>query len=102
VVLEKFKEQFLQPLSEVDRLLAIAVPSHAHATFLKNKIPSNTVFLGHFFDENQNSHWLEFLREEGFFAISRVKGAGRRQAIWREWLELMTQRRSESVQSFAS
>ena len=74
MVLEKFKEQFLQPLSEVDRLLAIAVPSHAHATFLKNKIPNNTVFLGHFFDENQNSHWLEFLREEGFFRYPPREG----------------------------
>jgi len=73
-VLEKFKEQFLQPLREVDRLLSVAEPSCGEAAFLKNNIPNNAVFLGHFFDKNQNVLWLKPLTEEGFFRYPPREG----------------------------
>jgi hypothetical protein len=80
VVLEKFKEQFLQPLREVDRLLSTAKPSRGDTGFLKNNIPNNTVFFGRFFDKNQNVCWLKPLTEEGFFSLPssrRTLAAGR-------------------------
>jgi hypothetical protein len=66
-VLRNFKERFLEPLREVDRLLNVDTPCRNDAALLKNNVPNNAVVLGHFFDRNQNSRWLKPLNEEGIF-----------------------------------
>lgn len=68
------KQRFLHPLREVDRLLAIAHPSKADAKFLRNKIPNNAVFLGHFFDRCQNPKWIGALAQVGFFKTHPAEG----------------------------
>jgi predicted transcriptional regulator len=67
VVVAGLRERFLEPLREIDRLIAIPHPSAKEAEFLRNKIPNNRIFLGHFFDKCQNAEWLAHLANVGFF-----------------------------------
>ncbi len=73
-VLGKFRERFLEPLREVDRLLDVDTPSEDDVAFLKNNIPNNAVVLGHFFDKNTNPRWIERLNNKGFFKYPLAEG----------------------------
>ena len=66
-VLSGLKDRFLEPLREIDRLLEIAQPAAKDAAFLRNNIPNNAIFLGHFFDKCKSPAWLIHLEKAGFF-----------------------------------
>jgi hypothetical protein len=74
-VLRKFKEErYVRILREIDRLVALANPSAADATFLSNSMPNDSVFLAQFFDRNQNPRWLKLLNQKGFFKYPPESG----------------------------
>jgi hypothetical protein len=73
-VLRRFRERFLEPLREVDRLLEVQQPSAAHITLLRNNVPNNPVFLGYFFDRNHNPLWLQHLVDAGYLRYPPEEG----------------------------